>query len=343
AALVAVAPQFSGRADVDGVAVGRVDGDLRDALGVLQADFGPVVAAVGGLVHAVPDGDAVARPGLAGAGPDRLRILRIDGDRADRLRARLVEDGLERRAAVDRLPDAAARRADVEGEALSFAHAVERGDASAHHRGADVARAESGDGVGVDFHRPVRRRGRRGTAGDLGLRRRQHDREDAFRVGGLREERVVQIEVRLDGLVGDGLLERAAFGVGLHGVGEEPAVDGLVVAEGGLVFALGAAHHLLRVDLDRHVVVGVQVVVADVAAGEGDFQFVGIGAVDLFGAGVFDLVALLLIVDERSVEVGVFDDLLELFLAEGLDVLLAVPGLELSAVLSFVRGDAGHA
>src|SRR5688572_27107905 len=85
AALVGIAPEFSGRADVHGVRVGRVDGDLRDALRLLETDVGPVVAAIGRFVDAVTDGDAVARPRLAGPGPDRFRILRIDGDRADRL------------------------------------------------------------------------------------------------------------------------------------------------------------------------------------------------------------------------------------------------------------------
>ena len=61
----------------------------------LEADIGPVLAAVGGLVDAVADGDAVARPGFAGAGPDGLRVRRIDGDGADGLHRLSSKTGLK--------------------------------------------------------------------------------------------------------------------------------------------------------------------------------------------------------------------------------------------------------
>ena len=112
AAVFAVAPELARRAGVDGVAVGGIDEDLCDALGSLQAHVRPVLAAVGGLVNAVADRDAVARPGFARADPDGLRVLGIDRDGADRLHGLLVEHRLERRSAVDRFPDAAAGRAD---------------------------------------------------------------------------------------------------------------------------------------------------------------------------------------------------------------------------------------
>ena len=79
---------------VNGVAVRRVDDDLRDALGVRQAHVRPGLAAVGRLVDAVADRDAVARPRFAGADPDVFRILRIERDRADRLHGLLVEHRL---------------------------------------------------------------------------------------------------------------------------------------------------------------------------------------------------------------------------------------------------------
>ena len=83
-----------------------------------QAHVRPGLAAVGRLVDAVADRDAVARPRLAGADPDRLRVGRIDGDGADRLHRLLVEHRLERGAAVDRLPHAAAGGADVDASVL---------------------------------------------------------------------------------------------------------------------------------------------------------------------------------------------------------------------------------
>ena len=56
-----------------------------------EADIGPVLAAVGRLVDAVADGDAVAHPGFAGTDPDVLRIRRIDRDGADGLHRLAIE------------------------------------------------------------------------------------------------------------------------------------------------------------------------------------------------------------------------------------------------------------
>ena len=65
AALVVVVPEVAGGAGVDGVAVLGIDQDLGDVFGILQADVGPVLAAVGRFVDAVADGDAVARPSFS--------------------------------------------------------------------------------------------------------------------------------------------------------------------------------------------------------------------------------------------------------------------------------------
>ena len=151
AALVVVVPEMSHRADQNVIAVLGIDQNLCDVLAVFQADVGPVLAAVGGLVDAVADRDAVARPGLAGANPDCFRIRGIDGDRADRLRALAVEDGLVGRAAVHRLPHAAAGRADKHGDAPILIDGVDRGDAAAHHGRADVARRQSGNRSGIEL------------------------------------------------------------------------------------------------------------------------------------------------------------------------------------------------
>ena len=71
-------------------------------------------------------------------------------DRADRLGV-LVEDRLEGDAAVDRLPDAAAGGADVDGERIGR-RGVEGRDAAARDRGADRAGLEAAEGLGVDLH-----------------------------------------------------------------------------------------------------------------------------------------------------------------------------------------------
>ena len=168
AAVVAVGPELAGRARVNGVGFRGIHEDLRDPLRAAEPRVRPALAAVDRLVHAVADRDAVARPGFARADPDRLRVLRIDRHRADRLHGLLVEDRLEGRSAVDRLPDAAGGGADEDRQAVALADGVDGGDAAAHRRGADVARAEAGDGLRVDLdrRRGLRRAGRQGRAED---------------------------------------------------------------------------------------------------------------------------------------------------------------------------------
>src|SRR6185295_11388502 len=69
-------------------------------------------------------------------------------DRLDRL---LVEDRLERRAAVRRLPHAATRRADVDGEPGALMDGIERRDAPTHRRRADVTRAQTRNRFRIHF------------------------------------------------------------------------------------------------------------------------------------------------------------------------------------------------
>src|SRR6266849_9434218 len=82
----------------------------------------------------------------------------------------------------------------------------------------------------------------------------------------LDEQSVIEGHVQFDFFDRDFLLVGAALGVGLERIGLIPAADFLVVAEGGLEFALLAADESPGVDFDRQVVVGVHVVVEDVAA-----------------------------------------------------------------------------
>src|SRR5581483_6944156 len=58
-------------------------------------------------------GDAALAVVLAGADPDDVRVLRVEGDGADGVRAFVVEDRRPGGAAVGRLPDAAGGRGDV--------------------------------------------------------------------------------------------------------------------------------------------------------------------------------------------------------------------------------------
>ena len=140
----------AGGAGEDGVRVGGIDHDLGDPLGVGEAHLLPALAPVGRLVEPVAHGDGVADAGLAGADPDRLRVLRVDGDGPDRL-AVLVEDGLEGEPPVHGLPETAARGPHPDGEPVS-GHRVDRRDAAAHGRGADRAGFDAAEGVGVDLH-----------------------------------------------------------------------------------------------------------------------------------------------------------------------------------------------
>ena len=91
-----------------------MDADPRDRLRLLQADVRPRLAGVGGLVDAVALDDVAAQLGLAHPGVDDVGIRRRDRDGADRRGLDLlVGDRPPRQAAVGRLPDAAAGRAEV--------------------------------------------------------------------------------------------------------------------------------------------------------------------------------------------------------------------------------------
>ena len=114
AAVAARPPERSLGGDVDDVGVARVDDDLADVLGLLQAHVLPDLAAVVGAVDAVAVADAALAVVLAGADPDDVRVLRDRGRRADRIRAFVVEDRRPGGAGVGGLPDAARGDGDVD-------------------------------------------------------------------------------------------------------------------------------------------------------------------------------------------------------------------------------------
>jgi hypothetical protein len=134
AALGVRAPDVALRRDVDEVGVLRVHAHARDLARVLESHVLPGAAGVGRLVHAVAVRGVAADRLFAGADVDDVRIGLGDGDRADRAGPEiLVGDDLPVRAAVARLPDAPARRAEVEGARI-VAHARDRRDATAPER-----------------------------------------------------------------------------------------------------------------------------------------------------------------------------------------------------------------
>ena len=112
-AVAARRPQRPDRADVDNVRVAGIDEDVLNVLGVLEPHPLPRLARVGGLVDAVAEGDAPLVVVLAGAEPDDVRVLRVDGHRAERIGAVLVEDRRPGIAAVLGLPQIARGRSDV--------------------------------------------------------------------------------------------------------------------------------------------------------------------------------------------------------------------------------------
>jgi hypothetical protein len=78
--------------DVYFLRVARVDDDARDVARVGEAEVFPGLAAVGGLVDAVAEGDRVADVGLAAADINDVGIARFQSQVTDGLDRLLVED-----------------------------------------------------------------------------------------------------------------------------------------------------------------------------------------------------------------------------------------------------------
>ena len=148
-ALLARHPVLSERRDVDDVRVGRVDADLGDAVGVGEPDVFPGLAAVAAAVHAVARQDVAADARLAGADEDEVGVGFRHRDRAHRRRRDLeVGDGVPVVAAVGRLPEAAAGRAEI-GFVRPALDAGD-GDGAAAAVGAEVAPGVAGEEGGVE-------------------------------------------------------------------------------------------------------------------------------------------------------------------------------------------------
>ena len=155
AALLVRTPEVAHGGDVDEVRVVRVQRDAPDMLAVAQPHVGPGLAAVRALVDAVAPRRTLPVGALPGADPDDGRVALVEGDRPDRMRALVLEHGVEGDAVVAGLVDAAGRGRDVVLDRVRFGDG-QIDDAAAHDGGADVAWAQAvelggGDlGVGGD-------------------------------------------------------------------------------------------------------------------------------------------------------------------------------------------------
>src|SRR5256884_9110742 len=99
------------------------------------------------FVDAVAYRNAVARPGFAGAYPNRLGRLRVNGDSTNGFDRFLVEYRLERRAAIGGFPDAAAGRSDIHRQPAILFDRSDCRHAPAHRGRANVPRAQAGNGI----------------------------------------------------------------------------------------------------------------------------------------------------------------------------------------------------
>jgi hypothetical protein len=149
ATIAAARPQRPLGGDVDHVRVARVDNDHADVLGVLQPQVFPGGAAVEAPVNAVAVAHVAAADVLAGADPNGVAVVWVDGDGADRVRTLTVEDRRPGRPAVFGLPDTAAAHRHVPDAAIDR---IDRdvGDPAGHQRRSDLAPFEPGEGRFVE-------------------------------------------------------------------------------------------------------------------------------------------------------------------------------------------------
>src|SRR6185437_4811930 len=152
AALGVGGEQMAEGGGVHDVGILRVHNDPTDDVGRAQADEAPVLAAVGGLVHAAAGEDGVAGRGVAGADVEDLRIRGRHRHGADAAGLEVaVGEVAPVVAVVGRLPDAAAGGSHVENVGL-VGNAGHGGDASAGE-GADAAPVQGAGGRGLRRHR----------------------------------------------------------------------------------------------------------------------------------------------------------------------------------------------
>ena len=83
--MLTIMPQRTGCCHVDGLAIGRIDHDLRDVFRTVQSEARPIIAAVGRPVQTITHRHGIAHITFSRPDVDRLGITLIDGQRADAL------------------------------------------------------------------------------------------------------------------------------------------------------------------------------------------------------------------------------------------------------------------
>ncbi len=150
AALGVLSPLPPHGADPGGVGVVGVQQDPVDALGGVEPEMRPALAAVERAVDAVAHRGAVAHVALAGADPDDRRVALVERHGADRRDPLVVEDALPGEPAVLRPPDAAGGGADEHQVGVRL-EGVDRRDATAHPRRPDRPGLHAGEQHGVEI------------------------------------------------------------------------------------------------------------------------------------------------------------------------------------------------
>src|SRR5204863_4113388 len=114
AALGVGSVKFPDSRDEYGVGVPRIDRDFSDVVGFVEAEVGPGFPGVDRLVDTVAVADGVTKRRFPTADEHDGRIRGCDGNRADRRDRLAVENREPHPATVDRFPDAAVDRAEIE-------------------------------------------------------------------------------------------------------------------------------------------------------------------------------------------------------------------------------------
>ena len=141
AAIVARRVERADGGDEGDVRILGIDRDAPDVLRAVEPAMRPRLAGVGGLVHPVPESHGIAQRRFTAADIERVGRRGRHGDRADRGHGLSVEHRGPDASGVNRLPDAAIHRAEVELVRASRHPGHRRGSATAE--GAEHAPAKA--------------------------------------------------------------------------------------------------------------------------------------------------------------------------------------------------------